>query len=92
MMIKHGKPLTELNRIRQWANEKIQAGSEPPWAWYQYMKLIEPIDAILEGMATTENLQLPDAHRERRLRLVDSKSQQDTSQPHHTGPKVRLPM
>src|SRR5580704_4588576 len=31
----------ELERIRDWAKTKIQGGSEPPWAWYQYMKLVE---------------------------------------------------
>ena len=28
----------ELERVRDWANAKVQSGSEPPWAWYQYMK------------------------------------------------------
>jgi len=40
------KPTAELQRVRQWAHDKIDAGSEPPWAWYQYMKLIETIDAL----------------------------------------------
>jgi hypothetical protein len=39
-----------LSRIRDWANAKIQSGSEPPWAWYQYMKLLEVTDTILEAM------------------------------------------
>ena len=76
----------ELERIREWADAKIQGGSEPPWAWYQYMKLIETIDAILMGMATvtTESSQQsgpqPDAH----LRLVDSADRQDSAR-HHPG-------
>ena len=41
----------ELERIREWADAKIAAGQEPPWAWYQYMKLRETLDAILAGMA-----------------------------------------
>ena len=40
----------ELERVREWAATKIQGGSEPPWAWYQYMKLVETADAILAGM------------------------------------------
>ena len=31
----------ELESIRAWAKAKIADGTEPPWAWYQYMKLIE---------------------------------------------------
>ena len=40
----------DLERIREWAGDKIGAGNEPPWAWYQYMKLRETLDAILGGM------------------------------------------
>jgi len=88
------KPLTELNRVRQWAHDKIQAGSEPPWAWYQYMKLIEAIDAIKDGMAatTTENSPQSAEHQERRLRLVGTTDPQDTSRRHPSGSKVRMPM
>jgi len=43
----------KLTEIRQWAHEKAQGESEPPWAWYQYMKLIETADAILAGMDAT---------------------------------------
>jgi len=39
----------ELQRMLDWANQKIEAGEEPPWAWYQYMKLRETLEAILEG-------------------------------------------
>ena len=42
--------INELMRIRHWADQKIQAGEEPPWAWYQYMKLREVLDAIIAGM------------------------------------------
>jgi hypothetical protein len=89
------KPMAELQRVRQWAREKIDAGSEPPWAWYQYMKLIESIDAIFQGAectTTMENLRQSAEHPERRLQLVDAKSPQDTSQRHHVDSKVRLPM
>lgn len=73
----------ELERVRNWAKEKIQGGSEPPWAWYQYMKLIEAADAILEGMAATSstgNSQRLAPHRETHLRLVDSSDPQDSVQ------------
>ena len=88
------KPTAELRRMRQWAQEKIDAGSEPPWAWYQYMKLIEVIDAILGGMAvtTTVNSQQSVERPEKRLQLVGAKCPQDTSQPRPVDSKVRMPM
>ena len=42
--------IEELQATREWAQGKIKAGQEPPWAWYQYMKLIETLDAIIAGM------------------------------------------
>lgn len=32
--------------IREYAKNKLQEGSEPPWMWYEYMKLVEAIDKI----------------------------------------------
>src|SRR3990167_378197 len=43
----------ELRRIRHWADAKIASGQEPPLAWYQYMKLVETLDAIIAGMGVT---------------------------------------
>ena len=84
----------KLIEIRQWARDKIQSGREPPWAWYQYMKLMEAADAILAGMGaiTTENSQQSDQPRERHLRLVGATDQQDTVQPHRVETPVQLPM
>ncbi len=56
VMTDHNDPVTdypqdpivdELRKVRDWAKARIDAGSEPPWAWFQYMKLIETLDAIL---------------------------------------------
>lgn len=41
---------TELQKVRDWADAKLAAGEEPPWAWFQYMKLREVIDDTLAGM------------------------------------------
>ena len=86
---------TDLMRVREWAKRKLQGGSEPPWAWYQYMKLVETIDAIRGGMATTSsmgNSQQSAQHPENALRLVDSTYPPDKPQPHRVGLPVRLPM
>ena len=66
-----------LQEVREWAKAKIASGDEPPWAWFQYMKLVETIDAIL-GATTyvttpTGNLQQSDSRQDARLQLVDSK-------------------
>jgi hypothetical protein len=44
---------SHLEALREWAQDKIDAGEEPPWAWYQYMKLVETADAILRGFSAT---------------------------------------
>lgn len=85
----------ELECIRAWAGKKIQGGSEPPWAWYQYMKLVETIDAILAGMAAVgpgENLPQSAQRPGTPLRLVDSTFQPDVSQPHQVGLPIQPPM
>lgn len=84
----------KLTFIREWAQETIQEGSQPPWAWYQYMKLVEATDAILNGMTTKEkaNLQQSAERQEKPLRLVDSTSQINNAQ-HHCGKiPVQMPM
>ena len=43
----------ELDRIRSWAQDKLATCEEPPWAFFQYMKLVEAVTAILDGMAST---------------------------------------
>ena len=88
------KPTAELTRIRQWAQTKIDAGSEPPWAWYQYMKLIETIDAIKDGMAstTTVNSQQSGERPGARLQLVGGVDRQDNAPRHPADSKIRLPM
>lgn len=73
----------QLEQVRDWAQTKVQGGQEPPWAWYQYMKLVETIDAILSGMAATtplEGSQQPEPHQATNLRLVAHNGSQDTSQ------------
>jgi len=86
------KPL--LRRLNLWANQKIQRGEEPPWAWYQYMKLRETIDGILKGMAATSrvNSQGSDRHRERLNRSMASKYHRGTARPRPAVTKVPLPM
>lgn len=84
----------ELERVRAWADDKIAQGSEPPWAWFQYMKLRENIDAILAGMAPTPTESLPQSEQPAANgpRLVVSNVQPDTSQRHRPDGAPQLPM
>jgi hypothetical protein len=85
----------ELEKVSRWAQSKIDAGAEPPWAWYQYMKLIETCDAILMGMAataTTGSSPRSESQSGAHLRLVDATYPQDVSQLHHAGLPVQMPM
>jgi hypothetical protein len=84
----------DLERIREWAGEKIGAGDEPPWAWYQYMKLRETLDAILGGMdaiSPTGNLLQSEPRSENGLRLVASNDPRDTARRRRAGTPVQLP-
>jgi hypothetical protein len=86
----------ELRSVRKGAQSKIDTGAEPPWAWYQYMKLVETCDAILAGTAsstvTMENSLQSALHPDVHLRLVDSTYLQDTSRPPHVGLPAQMPM
>lgn len=95
MNLENEKAARQLHDVRHWAKEKIASGQEPPWAWYQYMKLTETIDAILGGgecVTTMENsrqsVQRPDGC----LRLVDSTYPQDDAQHRPSDVQVQMPM
>jgi hypothetical protein len=86
----------DLERVRAWAQAKLATGEEPPWAWYQYMKLRETLDAILGGMEAVkpqmENSPREAQRPERHLRLVGAMSSPDNAQPHQSDEPVPLPM
>lgn len=86
----------ELEKVREWALQKLATGEEPPWAWYQYMKLRETLDAILAGMEAvtpqTESSPQEVPRRERHLRLVGAKCSPDSALPHPSDESVTLPM
>lgn len=89
------KATKKLEEIRKWAQKKIQGGAEPPWSWYQYMKLIETIDEIVNGMNATisrGNLQQSRLHRGTSLRLVDSKSRPNIVQRRQDTEEPQMPM
>lgn len=44
---------TELERVSQWARERLRSGAEPPTAYYRLMQLIEAADALSGGLMAT---------------------------------------
>lgn len=93
-MEKNIKP-EDLQEVLVWAKNKAHSGSEPPWAWFQYMKLIETLEAVLKGINSTSptgNLLPQGARPENGLRLVDLNFQQGISQPHQDKIEPQLPM
>ena len=86
----------QLRNVREWAKDKLAGESEPPWAWYQYMKLVETTDAILKSMevkTTLEDLQESDLPEDTAsIRLAVDNDPQGNSQ-HRSKPiPVQLPM
>jgi hypothetical protein len=86
----------ELERVRNWADDKLATGAEPPWAWYQYMKLRETLDAILGGMSAVTPLPAnsPESgpRQDSGLRLVVCNSQPGSVRRHQSDEPVLLPM
>ena len=85
----------ELERVREWAIEKLTTGAEPPWSWYQHMKLREAIESILAGMDATQPMANSPGSARRQgtcLRLVGEADRPDTAQPHQENETLPLPM
>jgi hypothetical protein len=93
MKSQNEKAARQLHDVRQFAKDKIATGAEPPWAWYQYMKLIESADAILASMnITKESSRLSALPADTHLQLVGSTYQPNIVQSHLSDLKVLMPM
>jgi hypothetical protein len=96
MQQNHTMTRVELEHVREWAIGKLATGEEPPWAWYQYMKLRETLDALLAGMDAvmpqTESSPREVPRQGKHLRLVGPTSPQDSAQRHPSGEPVQMPM
>ena len=85
----------ELEKVRAWADAKIATGAEPPWAWYQYMKLRETLDALLAGadasLARTAGSPQQGEPQGTGPRLAVSNVRPGTAQRHREEIPVQLP-
>lgn len=85
----------DLERVREWAIEKLTTGAEPPWSWYQHMKLREALDAILAGMDATQptgDLQESAIRWGGGLRLVGAIDPQENAPRRSSQQPIPLPM
>jgi hypothetical protein len=74
-----------LELCRHWAEGRVATGTEPPWAWYQYMKLIETVEAIQTGRAAAS----PSAGDTRAARKRSAASRPKTEQVADLGAQRR---
>ncbi len=84
--------------IKLWAQNALHGGevNPPPWEWYQYMKLIEAIDALERGVEipinqitiSTANSPQSGQRREKRPRLEVLTSRKDISRYHPNKPQA----
>lgn len=83
-----------LHETRAWAKNRLAGEAEPPWAWYQLMKLVEAIDAIDAGQSVVTTESSPQSERRpgEHLRLVETTDPQDTVQPRPGSQHLQLPM
>ena len=85
----------ELERVREWALQKLATGEEPPWSWYRYMQLREALEAILAEMAATQPIAAGSQGMARTqgtgLRLVDAADCPDSTPRHPKDFPVVLP-
>lgn len=84
----------QLERVRGWALARMASGAEPPWAWYQYMKLVEASEVILDGMSAVRTASSPRAAARSRpgLRLVDAAYPRDSARSPRRRKLPSLPM
>ena len=45
-----------VQQVRAQTAERLSTGEEPPWEWFQLMKLQEVLDQVLDGMEATTRL------------------------------------
>ena len=94
MFMTRAEAKSQLEQVRMWALDCIHEGGEPPWAQYQYMKLVETVDAIIDGLNTVTLVDLPQlaTQSDTALRcVVDNTPQGIVPRPRAATP-TRLPM
>jgi hypothetical protein len=85
----------ELMSVRAWAQGKLDANQEPPWAVQRYQDLVALLDEILASRASTVTLEdslRSQAQSESVLQRGENIVHIDSAQRRLTVRKVQLPM
>ena len=85
----------DLEGVRAHAKHQLKHGDEPPWAWFQYMKLVEITESTLESLDAViplEDSPVSDLPPEKRLQLVATTDPQDIVRLHRDDSEPVLPM
>ena len=59
-------PEAQMRALKTWAVDRMTKGTDTPFAWFQFMKLLEVIDTFLEAgdeAGLRDRLPLPEARR-----------------------------
>jgi len=94
-MVDHMPAERLLKATQEWAQARMAGGQEPPWSWYQLMKLNEALDEILASINATSptgHSQQSGRRPETHLRLVADTDLRDIAQRHPDEWPVQLPM
>jgi hypothetical protein len=79
----------ELARVREWAKDQLEHGSDQPWSSFLLDRLHETIGALLAGMAATRAVDARRAGEMPGLRLVASKTDLDAIEDLAKAPSSR---
>ena len=47
----------ELERVAEWARDRIRSGLEPPWTYYKLMQLVDAIEGLREDGPTKQRME-----------------------------------
>jgi hypothetical protein len=47
-------PDAQMRALKEWAIDKMTTGTQTPWAWFQFMKLLEVLDTFIESAEEIE--------------------------------------
>lgn len=87
-------PRAAMVQTKEWAQERLRAGTEPPWSYYRLMQLIEAIDSLAassDSVSPTGRLLQSGTQQDGSIPQGASIYQLDTSRSHRAEPPVQLP-
>lgn len=66
-------PDTQMRVLKDWAVDRMTTGTQTPYAWFQFMKLIEVLDSFMEAGADAgihDRLPEPQARKRPRMKSL----------------------